>query len=446
MSSFKCRAPFLAFGFLVVATPFALADSIDELRVLVDGSDAAAWDMAQRLEPDNAGDPEFDFWFGLAAKAAGMQSQSVFAFERVVQNQPANARAKLELADVYYQHGNTREARLLFEEVLATTPPEPVQQRIRTYLGAIGATEKRRSTQTSGFLSLAGGHDSNINGSTGITEHNIGVFTVTLDPISVETAASFMDVRAGIDIVKPVNQRELHFLSMVAQRRDNEQVLQGGNFDNSQLSITGGKILRRGTATWRLPISVQGLWAESESTGPADDDRFVATLGAEYNRSLAANTGITWFGQVGTIQYPSSDDRDASMFLVGAGYNWNAAMRPLRLAGTLHVGTEPSDNDTFDYNGRSYVAARFSVRYALSASGSLYGSVGAQQSMYQGTHPLLLEERKDMLLDASLGWQWQVDKEWNVNADVSWADNTSKNNDLYDYDRTQVKLGATWRF
>ena len=96
------RGIFLA---LILASSLAHADSIGELRELVDGDTrdatrvAAAWEMATRMEPEHAGDPEFDFWYGLAARAAGQRQQAVFAFERVVANQPGNARAKLELAD-----------------------------------------------------------------------------------------------------------------------------------------------------------------------------------------------------------------------------------------------------------------------------------------------------------------------------------------------------------
>ena len=441
----RVRVSLLALG-LLIATPFALADSVDELRVLVDGNDAAAWDMAQRMEPESAGEPEFDFWYGLAAKAAGKKNQAVFAFERVVLNQPGNARAKLELADAYYLHGNTGEAKRLFDEVLATTPPDAVQQRIRTYLGVIEAADKNKSTQVSSYVTLAGGYDSNVNSSTEVVNQDIGGTIIPLDPTSLGSDAGFMDVRGGVEIVQPVNQRTLRFLGLTAQRRDNADVLSGGNFDYTQLGLTGGLMLHRGTATWRLPVSVQALWAESESVLPVNDDRFVFTVGAEYSRPLTSRTGMVCFAQAGTTNYQSSDDRDALLMLVGTGYNWTAASAPLRLSTTLHFGAEPARDDAFEYNGRTYVAARLNLRYTLAASQTLYGALGVQKSMYDDTHPLLLIDREDTLLDASAGWQLQLDRDWSLNVDLLFADNSSADTDLYDYDRTQVKLGSTWRF
>lgn len=144
---------------LLLATP-VLADSTSELRSLLDGGDgAAAWAMASRMEPEHAGDPEFDFWYGLAAKSSGNHQQSVLALERVVILQPANLRAKLELGDSYYRLGNNVEARRLFEEVLATAPPDGVQERIRTYLDALGAAESQTRTRVSGYLGLGGGYE-----------------------------------------------------------------------------------------------------------------------------------------------------------------------------------------------------------------------------------------------------------------------------------------------
>lgn len=429
---------------LAVALP-AHADSVDELHALVDANDTAAWDMAQRMEPDHAGDPEFDFWYGLAAKAAGNKQKAIFAFERVVISQPQNGRAKLELADAHAAYGNTREAKRLFREVLATTPPEPVQQRIRTYLGAIDAADSKQKTRVSSFITLGGGYDSNVNSAPALADHEVGPLTFTLTSASLETDAGFVDVLAGVDVVNPVNQRTLRFLNASVQRRDNNEIFSGGNFDYSQATLSGGWMLRRGAATWRLPLTVQGLWVESAS-GPGaviNDDRFVFSAGAEYNKPLSARTAVTWFGQAGTMHYPSEEDRDADILYVGGAWIWQSASSPLRLTTTGRLGTEPADED---FNSRDYLALRLNARWALSATRSVYGALGVQQSMYQGDHPVLTYEREDTLVDASLGWQWQVDSDWNLNVDLSFADNNSTDNTLYDFNRAQFKLGSTWRF
>lgn len=429
--------------FLFLASAAAMADSVPELHSLVDAGDASAWEMAQRMEPDNAGDPEFDFWYGLAAKAAGKKQQAVFAFERVVLSQPNNARAKLELADAQAAFGNTREAKRLFNEVLATTPPDPVQQRIRTYLGALDAADKNRGTRIDYYFTLSGGYDSNVSSAT-----DDGAQIVPLLPQSLERDAGFVDAIAGVDVVKPVNQRDSHFFSASIQRRDNADIFSGGNYDYSQISLTGGWLNKRGSVSWRIPVTLQALWAESDSAPGtvANDDRFVVLGGLERTRLLSSRTAFTTFGQLGNMHYPSEESRNAWIAFIGGAYIWQSANSPLRLTSVARLGTEPAEDSDFSFNGRDYLSLRLNARWVLSPTTSLYGALGVQQSVYKDEHPVLLIEREDTLADAAIGWQWQIDPGWGVNVDLSFADNNSADNTLYDFNRTQIKLGSTWRF
>jgi len=437
--SSRLLRPFLVLVLMVVAVP-ARADSVEELRALVEAGDARAWDMAERMESGSAGDADFDFWYGLAAKAAGKKNQAVFAFERVVASQPGNARAKLELADAYYQFGNHTEARTLFEAVLASTPPDPVQQRIRTYLGAIAAGEQRRKTNVSGFVTIAVGHDSNINSATSEVQHDIpGIFIpLSLPASALETDAVFGDLRAGIDVVQPVNQRHARFFGASVQARDNDELLSGGNFDYTQASVTGGWALRRGTANWRIPLAAHALRVEDDET------RYLVSVGAEYNRPLSANTSMSWFGQFAGTHYASQENRDTRQLLLGGAWNWSGSA--LRLTASGHVGIEPAVDSDYAYNGRDYVAVRLSLRYPLSSRQSLYGALGAQQSQYREVQPLLGIEREDLLADASLGWQFKPGSDWTINADLTHTQNASADNELFDFERTVAMLGATWRF
>lgn len=433
------------------AAPAALADSLDELRGLVGGNDAqAAWAMAQRMAPEASGDVEFDFWYALAARAAGQKNESLFAFERVLAAQPDNARARLELAELEFQYGNHAEARRLFGEVLADNPPDTIQQRIRASLAAIDAGERNRRARVNYVLGVAVGHDSNIGSATDIANQDDILPGFVLLPQSLATDAMVMDLRAGLELVAPVNQRTLRFLAANLQRRDNEDFFAGGNFDNTQFSVSGGWLLKRGTAAWRIPLGVQALWAESlkPTAAPVNDDRYLFTVGVEYSRPLSARTGWVAFARIGSSHVPSSPDRNAQLALAGLGWNWSAAQAPVTVSTTLHVGTEPTEDSTLPAkaNGKDYVALRAGVRWSFTEGHALHGGLGWQDTQYQAAAPVLPSARQDQLLDFSVGWQWQVDSRWTVNADVSVAQNDSQGNTLFDFDRTQARLGSTWRF
>lgn len=450
------RARVTLAALMLASSPIVFADSVVELRTLVGANDsAAAWSMAQRMAGESSGDPEFDFWYGLAAKSAGLKNEAMFAFERVLVVQPENARAKLELADVHFQFGNAAEARVLFDEVLASNPPEPVQQKIRTYLGALAVGEQSKKSKLTYTVGLGAGHDSNIGSSTDIALHDtfVGPSTLLLAASALPADAAFIEAKAGVDYVSPVSQRTLRFLSASAQRRDNEDIFSGGNFDNTQLSLSGGWMLRRGTATWRIPLGVQALWAESIQSGaaPVNDDRFLFSVGAEYSKPLSSRTSMAWYGRLGDSHYVSDADRSTYQVMAGGSYSWTADQAPISVTGSLTLSTEPAQEDTVPASNseKEYIAAaRATLRWSLKAANSLTFGLGAQRTQYRqapSIYPVGSPDRSDLLTDVAVGWQWLPEKNWTLNADVSVMQNDAQLY-LFDFDRTQFRLGSTWRF
>jgi tetratricopeptide (TPR) repeat protein len=417
----------------------ALADSLGELRGLVDQEQyQPAWDMAQRMDAENAGDPDFDFYYGVAALRAGKPQQALLALERVHMAQPTNPRVKAELARAHYETGNTGEARRLFDEVLAENPPAPVQQTVRTYLDAIEARDQARGVQVGGELRIALGHDSNINTVSDESLHFFPLFN-TFGVLSTKSEdAAFMDTRASVQVTRPVNKRQVQFFNAAVHSRDNEDILSGGNYDLVDLSLGGGWLLERGATIYRIPVNVTGSAIES------DEARYVTTLGAEMNRPLASNRALLGFVTLGEQHYPSFEQRDVWMAVLGGGMVWN--LDSWRLVATAHVGTDPAQEDGFDMNGRDYFGARLGATWAMARGHALQAGVGMQMSEYQGNAPILLFAREETLMDASLGWRWQVSRTFDVTADVSYTDNDSDANTIYDYDRTQASVGAGWRF
>lgn len=435
------RRLLLAVSLMVVGAAPALADSLEELRDRIQAGDGQdAWAMAQRLEPELAGDADFDFYYGLAAMQAGNPNQAVYAFERVLAEQPGNARVRLELARAQFESGNIRQARQIFEEVLAQTPPSTVQDRIRAYLLAIDAAEKSSKLSVSSFVGITAGHDSNINSATDVLFHDFGLFAFTLSPGAVATDSMFVETRAGVDVVRPVSRSRIYFLNASLQSRDNEDLLSGGNLDYLQLNATAGALFEHNGTRWRVPLSMQALSVES------DESRYLATLGVEASRPLGAALSGSLFGQIGNIHYPSMSARNSNLAGLGAGLAWSPKASAWRFSGTLNLGVEPAEESAFEFNGRQYVALRTLARYAPFAGHVFHAGIGAQQSEYDAAQPLLGFTREEFQIDLSGGWQWQIDKAWVVNADVTHSTNDSSRNNLYDFDRTVVSAGTTWRF
>jgi tetratricopeptide (TPR) repeat protein len=110
---------------------------------------------------DTPNDANVHFLYGQVALARGKTSHAAFAFERVLDHNPDNQRARLELARAYYLLGQYEAAQALFLDVLATEPPPQVEANITDFLQSI--KQQTRLWQVSGQISLAAFHDDNVN-------------------------------------------------------------------------------------------------------------------------------------------------------------------------------------------------------------------------------------------------------------------------------------------
>jgi len=114
---------------LVFAVSCATASPKDQIKLLIEqGNPSAAYAFAKK-HPESLGDPEFDFFFGVAAIDSGSAGEGVLALERYLANFPLDLQGRLELARGYFVLGELARAREEFTEVLKTVPPPSVVNR-----------------------------------------------------------------------------------------------------------------------------------------------------------------------------------------------------------------------------------------------------------------------------------------------------------------------------
>src|SRR6185436_16137744 len=88
-----------SFCVLLAAAAFpicAYAAPADDIKALVDQGKAAEAYAFGKKNPDQLGNPAFDFYFGVAAVDAGHAGEGVLALERYIANFPDNQAARLE--------------------------------------------------------------------------------------------------------------------------------------------------------------------------------------------------------------------------------------------------------------------------------------------------------------------------------------------------------------
>ncbi|MDH3342432.1 MAG: hypothetical protein OEM07_01785, partial [Gammaproteobacteria bacterium] len=136
----------------------------DYLKQLFDsGNSQAAYEYAHSEFLQYEGDPVFDYYYGASAIDVGQASEGVFALERVLDSQPNNHAARLELARGYFVLQEYTRSRAEFNTVLKYNPPDDVRERIYAYLDSIRLQEDRYKNTSTAYIEIGYGSDSNIN-------------------------------------------------------------------------------------------------------------------------------------------------------------------------------------------------------------------------------------------------------------------------------------------
>jgi predicted Zn-dependent protease len=90
---------------LALASAPAAAQADQDLKNAMDqlsaGQAEAAYSALKSREANRAGQPDYDLALGLTALESGRHGEAIIAFQRILAQQPDNARAQAELARAY---------------------------------------------------------------------------------------------------------------------------------------------------------------------------------------------------------------------------------------------------------------------------------------------------------------------------------------------------------
>ncbi|RCV90857.1 hypothetical protein [Billgrantia montanilacus] len=150
--------------FVLLCSPaMAYQADLDEARQALErGEHQAAYDQLQAGELEHGGEPEFDYWLGVAALRAGSPSHALIALDRVILRQPGHGGARMERVAALLQLDQRAAAEREIERLQALSPPPEAQAAIGRFQAAI--TQRRHaehSPQHQGRFGMDIGYDSN---------------------------------------------------------------------------------------------------------------------------------------------------------------------------------------------------------------------------------------------------------------------------------------------
>jgi hypothetical protein len=361
----------------LLAAPAAQADGVID-RAAADiaaGNAQAAYDLLSPLEPDRAGDPEFDYLLGIAALDIGRATEAVFALERVLAMQPENLPARAELARALLALDEVESARVEFDTVSRADgiPPE-ARATIDSYLAALrDAPWGRAGKGVRAFIAAGYGYDSNVVASSDAL--GVGSGIVGLLPPQSDTFGRFSGgvtarypVRPNLAFLGAVNGFA-RFNSNLASNDAAAAALFERNVDQVDFNGFVGVEYLRGMDAWSL--SLQG--DHFRSGNDAFRNAFGGTL--QVRRRLDSVSHVTGYAQYSRLTYQNASFRNVNRWSGGLSYArvFPVRLQPVAYAG-VYGGTEQNLAAASGDLAHDFIGARLGVtlsfRRDVSASAS----------------------------------------------------------------------------
>jgi tetratricopeptide (TPR) repeat protein len=417
----------------------AAADAVtDRAKALLQRNDAAgAYKLLLPLEPQRAGDPEYDYLLGIAALDAGDAERAVFALERVLALQPQNLQARAEIARAYLATGEREAAKREFEAVRARQVPAEVRATIERFLSAIAAAERTRLDR---YLELSFGYDTNVNSATGMSTiaiPAIGNLAFTLDPTLTERDDRFLNLAAGVNFTRKLSLAWSVVGGFGANLRQN---LSEGRFNTDALDASLGMRFARGLDA--ITFGAQGQYFAVDATTYRTSSGVIA----QWQHSYDERTQASLYGQHAALRYDTQPVRDADRSVLGLAYAkaFSGEYAPALFA-SLYGGEEKEVNELFPHLGHELLGVRLGGQLRLEGGWSLFGSLAHERRDYGGTEPLFLLVREDKQTDLNAGLSYLWRSGTTLRLQLSHTQNSS-NVVLNEFERTVVSTAVRFNF
>jgi outer membrane protein len=373
-----------------------------------------AFDALSPLEASRAGDPDFDLALGIAANETGQFARAIFALERVLAVQPANGRARAELARALFAVGDNANAKKLLQETKAEGVPESVGQTIDEFLQAIEKVDEAGRSSFRMYLEAGGGFDSNVN--SGPSQNSfavpaLGGLVVTLLPAGQKTDASFWQLGAGFSGRLHLAPRWSFIgnANLSTRKHDDD----ADRFDMEQIDASAGVSYREE----RHEFSGVLNFAHT-----AFDGKVLRKISGITGEWTYRPDGLRQWGtylQISQLEYPRQSLRDADRFVLGTSYAQQLGGKIIYYVGG-YLGSEQAQDDRFPFLGHKLFGLRTGLQLPVHPNWSLFASASLENRRYSGTDPSFLIVRRDTQLDINVGATWAIADKWSIKPQISF--------------------------
>lgn len=414
-----------------------------ELRPLAqligEGEHDEALSLGREMAAEWAGDPPFDYLFGMAALGAGAYNEAAFAFERILILNPEHHRARLELGRAYFMNENWHQARIHFQRVLDADPPRNVQRNINQFLSLIEEREDRQTHSFDLFGHYGFGYDSNVNSATDAESLRIDLgqlaLDVTLNEESRESSDQYHNYGLESTYRRPITQRSGITLSAEAERKDN---LNENDFDLDTFNL-GSHYHRRLAPDTLMRVGLKA------SQSNLDGQRLQWRTGLSSELRYLYSPRAMIFGSVSpsAIRYPGSRSRDVDQLILGLGARFRADSLDYQISAS--GGAERARDRDARHNGRWLGGLSGHIAWRPGSDHRIKTQLVLTHSRHNDTQPPFSDRRREQALSLITAWQWSLTDRLRLRTEARYNRRESSLI-IFDYDRARIEMGLRYQF
>lgn len=413
---------------------------VDQAHALVKARDyKAAYALLEPLETENAGNPQFDYLFGIAALEVRQATRAVFALERVLAVEPQNAQARSEIAKAHLMLGETDTAKAEFNHVLEASPPDDVKAVINKFMTQIDKATGNATT-FSAYLEGTIGHDSNTgsaSGSSNVALPAFGGLIFNLGKASQEQRDGFVTLSGGGSVNVPINKQVALLAEVNASNKMNwsESIYNLGSFDYSA------------GVRFKQQLHTFTVLAQDAHTY-VDNDHFRRAYGltGQWQYDIDSTNQVSAYLQQNRLHYYGQSIRDADRTVLGLGYAHAFAgdMTPIAYA-SIYGGKEDERASHVAHLGHDLYGFRLGGQLAVKPQLVVYANTSFENRNYGGQEAFFLKSRDDDQYELSLGARYLPYRAWTIRPQLSYVKNNS-NISIFDFDRYLATVSLRYNF
>ena len=404
------------------------------IQLVQSGQLQQAYQLAEALEVELAGDPDFDMAYGRIALQVGQNDRAVFALERVVAEKPLWQQARFTLAQAYYKTKNYPAALQQLEQLEQNTEADLAEPVAKLRSSTEWEQNKLKGHQRH-KLKYAFGHDDNVN--SGTAEDRI--FIPSLGEIDV-----FPQSKASSDYFHQLGysfdgrwQQDQRYAWLADVQLGATQFNQLSEFDRETLSARVGyeadyQHYSYSVRAYSRPLRLGGQLYRNDWGGQ---------LSGEYKLNGLNTLGLHWV----TGRSDNRIDDRLNLKSHSLSASWERKSNSWIHQTALNFSAERSRLASADYNSRDTASLSYTTIWLASASHILLARAELQDIRYKAPHPLFRVKRDETLFSFTASWVWQHSTALSTELRCSYTDKNSPVT-LYEYDRTECVLGASYAF